>query len=154
MVTVSSKIITTYAGNGIFTTESPGDGGPATSASIYPQSIFMDTSGNLYCTENYGFRTRKIAAGSTIITNFAGSGYVSSVTGMGGLATSAGIPGSDPYVAGDNQGNIFIGSANRIFRVDGSTNFITLYAGNICVFYRLTPLLFVVFVRYQYSRLH
>jgi hypothetical protein len=53
---------------------------------------------------------------------------------MGGLATSATIPGIESYVVGDNSGNIFIGTSNRIFNVDGTTNIISLYSGEISVF--------------------
>jgi hypothetical protein len=51
------------------------------------------------------------------------------MAGMGGLATSAIIPGGTPFVAGDSLGNLFIGSEYKLFRVDGSTKMISLYAG-------------------------
>ncbi len=44
-VTVSTGIITTYAGTG--TASYSGDNGPATSAALsYPQGVALDTSGN------------------------------------------------------------------------------------------------------------
>jgi hypothetical protein len=134
VVTVSNKVISRYAGN-IGLSEG-GDDGPATSAGMVPQSIFMDTLGNMYFTSYQSYRVRKIATGTTIVTTFAGSG-VNSVTGMGGLATAASIPGIGPYIAGDNTGNLFIGTSNRIFRVDGSSNFITQYAGQFVILFFL-----------------
>ncbi len=130
VVTVSNKIISRYAGNG---QTSGGDGGRATSAGMQPPSIYLDTLGDMYFTSYVSYRVRKIAAGTTIVTTFAGSG-VNSVTGMGGLATSATISGHTPYIVGDNMGNIFIGTSNTVFRVDGSTNFITQYAGQFYFF--------------------
>jgi streptogramin lyase len=126
VVTLSTKKISKYAGNQVST--SGGDGGRATSAGMTPQSIFMDTLGNMYFSSYQSYRVGKIAAATTIVTTFAGSG-VNSVTGMGGLATAASISGISAYVVGDNMGNLFIGTSNRIFRVDGSSNFITQYAG-------------------------
>jgi hypothetical protein len=74
VVTVSTKIITKYAG--VYTSggsDRPGDGGPATSAAMKPQSIFLDSSGNMFVGDYGGYRVRKIAAGTKIITNFAGN---------------------------------------------------------------------------------
>jgi hypothetical protein len=130
VVTLSTKVITKYVGNGLngATASNAGEGGPATSAGINPLSIFMDTLGNLYVAEA-NYRVRKVAAtGNRIIKLFAGSGF-NTFTGMGGPATSATIRGATPYVAGDKFGNIFIGTDKRLFFVDGVNNFISLYSG-------------------------
>jgi hypothetical protein len=140
MVTLSTKIISRYAGNGVNTAGGPGDGGPATSASVRTPSIFMDTLGNLYATQLQGYRVRKIAADTKIITNFAGSpSSVGLVTGLGGFATSATLSGSTQRIIADQHGNLLIGAGNRLFRVDGATNFVTLHAG------QFTPLPFPFF---------
>jgi hypothetical protein len=128
VIAASNKIITRYAG--MYTSSAySGDGGPATSAKMNTQSMFINTIGDMFVGDDAGFRVRKIAAGTKIITNFAGSG-VNSVTGMGGKATSATIPGNYIFAAGDNLGDIFIGTGKRLFRVDGSTNIISVYSGN------------------------
>jgi hypothetical protein len=133
VVTVSSKIITTFAGTKA-NSNYFGDGGPATSAGMYPLSIFMDSTGNLYLTDYNGYRVRKIAAGTKIITTFAGTG-VNTMTGMGGPATSATFKGGAAYVVGDKSGNVYIGNDYRLFRVDGTSNhLIDVYAGNLFVF--------------------
>jgi uncharacterized protein (TIGR03437 family) len=64
--------IGTAAGNGLF--RYSGDGGPATSATLYlPYSIARDKSGNLYIVEPEQSRVRKVAPNG-IITTFAGTG--------------------------------------------------------------------------------
>jgi hypothetical protein len=130
VVTVSTKIITRYAGSGAYSygSKGTGDGGTAISATIYPMSIYMDSSSNLYVGEAQAYRVRKMDAITRIITNFAGSGS-GNMAGMGGFATSAIIPGSYPFVAGDSSGNLFISAVDKLFRVDGSTNLINFYAG-------------------------
>ena len=55
-----SGIITTVAGNG--TSAFSGDGGPATSASLYvPAAVAVDAAGNLYIADDDNHRVRKVA---------------------------------------------------------------------------------------------
>lgn len=84
----SGYTISTIAGTGIGGFS--GDGGPATSASLYsPSGIAYDAAGNLYIADSYNYRVRKVAPDGTIST-FAGNG--SSVeSGNGGPPTAAGI---------------------------------------------------------------
>jgi sugar lactone lactonase YvrE len=122
----STGVISTYAGNG--TNTSTGDGGPATNAgftSVY--SIAVDRQGNLYISENIGFRIRKVDTNG-IITTFAGTG-VSGYYGDGGAATAAQIR---PYaISADNSGNLlFTDTYNyRVRKIDTSGRIITV-AGN------------------------
>jgi uncharacterized protein (TIGR03437 family) len=51
--------ITTIAGNGTFT-PSKGDGGPAIAAQLDPYGIAVDTTGNLYVTDSFNARVRKL----------------------------------------------------------------------------------------------
>ncbi|RAU81966.1 NHL domain-containing protein [Pontibacter arcticus] len=82
----TSGIITTVAGNG--TAGFSGDGGPATSASLYyPWSVAVDAAGNLLITYYQNNRIRKVATNG-IISTFAGNGTAVS-GGDGGPATSA-----------------------------------------------------------------
>ncbi len=63
-VTVSTGIITTIAGKG--TTTYDGDGGAATSASIYePYGVSVDSSGNVYIADCYHNRIRKVTVTGT-----------------------------------------------------------------------------------------
>ena len=79
-------IITTIAGNGVNTTA--GDGGAATSASLYlPRGVAVDVYGNVYVGARDSNRVRKITPAG-VISTFIGNGTASS-TGDGGQASSA-----------------------------------------------------------------
>src|ERR1035437_473874 len=103
-------VLTVVAGNG--NAGFSGDGGPATSASLFnPAGVAVDSAGNLYVADYGNHRIRKVSGGT--ITTVAGSG------GYGG-----------PYgVAVDSAGNIYIGDDFFILKVSGGT--ITTVAGDI-----------------------
>lgn len=66
----NAQIITTVAGNGGSTL---GDGGPAVNASLNgPYGVAFDSHGNMYVTDGYHGRIRKINT-SGIITTIAGT---------------------------------------------------------------------------------
>ncbi|MES2702403.1 MAG: Ig-like domain-containing protein [Bacteroidota bacterium] len=123
-----SGIITTIAGTGV--AGFSGDGGPATAAKLnFPFDIKLDNDGNIYVSDGWNHRIRKIDA-SGIISTVAGTG-VPGFSGDGGLATAAQInepQGLDLNSAGD----LFFGeyTNNRVRKVNISTGIITTYAGN------------------------
>jgi trimeric autotransporter adhesin len=129
LVTKSSGIITTVAGDGIAGYE--GDGGQATSARLFdPYSVAVDASGNMYIADSLNDCIRLVTKSTGIITTVAGDGE-RGYTGDGGLATSASffaIYG----VAVDASGNIYIADTlgNRIRMVMKSTGIITTVAGS------------------------
>jgi len=93
----TNGIISTIAGCGApFDGSYSGDGGPATNATLNtPQGVAFDTVGNLYISDAYNCRIRKVAfAGSPSITlsnlspAYAGQ-YQVIVTGASGSITSA-----------------------------------------------------------------
>jgi sugar lactone lactonase YvrE len=115
-------VMTTVAGNGV--EGFSGDGGPATSASLYnPSNVAIDGAGNLYIADYRNYRIRKVDPNG-IISTVAGNGsYVFS--GDGGPATSAGL-GTPTAVAIDSVGNLYIGAEYigadyRIRKVAGVT---------------------------------
>jgi len=123
----TAGIISTYAGNGLYTYS--GDGGPATSAGLVgPYRVAVDTAGNVYIADQSGNRIRKVDTAG-IITTVAGtdtSGY----SGDGGPATAAEL--KDPYgLSVDISGNIYIADEgnNRVRKVS-TTGIITTVAGN------------------------
>lgn len=104
----SAGLIRTAAGTGVYGT--PGDGGPATLATLYsPQSIALDPGGNLYISDlalaSGAGNIRKVSTGG-IISTFAGNGSTGG-SGDGGPATSASLdqPGA---ITVDSFGNLYV----------------------------------------------
>jgi uncharacterized protein (TIGR03437 family) len=108
-------LITTYAGNGSETFS--GDGGMATAASLFaPNSVAVDSAGNLYIADTRHSCIRKVAT-TGIITTVAGNG-VAGYAGDNVAATSTSL--NEPYgIAVDSAGNLFIADTfnNRIRKV-------------------------------------
>jgi trimeric autotransporter adhesin len=133
MVTKSTGIITTVAGDGSYSYGNEGGEGLATSATLYyPTGVFVDASGNIYIADTANNRILMVTKSTGIITSVAGdgsSGYSS--VGDGGLATSARLH-NPRGVAIDASGNIYIADTNnhRIRMVTKSTGIITTVAGN------------------------
>ncbi len=123
----ASGVISTYAGTG--SVGFGGDGGPATNAEFnVPSGVAVDKSGNLYISDFYNYRVRKVNT-SGVISTVAGDG-VYGFGGDGGQATSAKI-GSILGVGVDQAGNVYIPdqSNGRIRKVDVS-GVITTFAGS------------------------
>jgi len=111
----SNGIIATVAGNG--TRGTSGDGGPATRAQLdWPSGIAVDGAGNLFISELFGHRVRKVSADG-IITTVAGNG-IEGFSGDGGPAVSAQLQWPNALAA-DGAGNLFISDAgnHRVRRV-------------------------------------
>lgn len=84
----TSGIISTVAGNG--TCGFTGDGGPATAAELcLPGGIGFDAQNNLYISDFFNFRVRRVASSGKINT-FAGTGQVG-YNGEGLLATKTNL---------------------------------------------------------------
>ncbi|MHB8514405.1 MAG: NHL repeat-containing protein [Dehalococcoidia bacterium] len=117
--------IATFAGNG--TAAFSGDGGPATSASLYlPSGVAVDSAGNLYIADQYNCRVRKVAGG--IISTVAGNGACA-YGGDGGPATSASL--NQPYgVAVDSAGNLYIADTINCRVRKVAAGIISTVAGN------------------------
>jgi sugar lactone lactonase YvrE len=96
-------VIRTVAGNGQL--GFGGDGDPATSARLWPTSVAVDESGNLFIAESLNNRVRKVTPDGVIRT-VAGNG-TDSFGGDGGPATAAQLS-SPEGLAVDVAGNLFI----------------------------------------------
>jgi uncharacterized protein (TIGR03437 family) len=126
---VQNGTITTVAGDGTYTLlpGSLGDGGPATSATLFfPGGVAVDSSENIYIADTFNNRIRKVANG--IINTVAGNGS-GSYSGDGDSATSAGLSGPSG-IAVDSGGNLFIADTGdqRVREVTNGT--ITTIAGS------------------------
>jgi uncharacterized protein (TIGR03437 family) len=112
----SAGVITAVAGSGAH--GSSGDGGLATSASLDPNGLAVDSAGNIYIADQNS-RIRKVNTAG-VISTIAGTG-ISGFSGDGGPATSATIsnPGD---VALDAAGNLYLADAdnNRVRKIVGA----------------------------------
>ena len=129
-IDAASGIITTVAGAA--SSGFAGDGGPASAARFdHPTHIALDRSGNLFISDQWNNRVRRIDAATGIITTYAGNGTSNGALGDGGPATAASIWQSDE-LAFDPAGNLLIGDVyhSSIRKVDRNTGVITTIAGN------------------------
>ena len=136
-VTKATGTITTIVNvNGQITvipTYPPGDGGPATAATLKsPCGVYLDSALNIYIADTNNNRIRKVTAATGIISTVVNtSGHETDPfggypLGDGGAATAATL--NKPYgVWLDGAGNIFIADADnhRIRKVTAATGIIT-----------------------------
>jgi sugar lactone lactonase YvrE len=120
-------VITTIAGTGV--NAYTGDGGAATSATLYnPEGLLVTSAGDVLVAEEANSVVRKIAASGTIST-FAGSAFYG-YQGDGGSATNARLEGPTD-VALDAAGNVYItDTANMVIRRVTTDGTIQTVAGN------------------------
>jgi sugar lactone lactonase YvrE len=125
---MTDYVITTAVGTG--EKGFAGDGGPATAALLNgPFDVAFDGAGNLYFSDTFNHRIRRVDAQSGVITTVAGDGQAG-YAGDGGPAVRASL--NEPYgIAIDRAGNIFIADRlnRRVRRVDAASGIITTLAG-------------------------
>ena len=131
-VTVSTGIISTYAGV-IGKYGSTGDGGAATAANLsFPGGLALDAQGNLYIADSSNQTVRMVSAKDGTISTFAGIPGQFGHTGNGGPPAAAKL--NFPLdVTVDSQGNVYIADADNddIREVTaGSAPTINLIAGS------------------------
>jgi hypothetical protein len=137
----AAGIISTVAGNGVRLVYA-GDGGIATSASLYnPIGISVDANNNFYIGDNYHIRQVNTATG--IISSVAGTGSMN-FSGDGGPATSAGVYGGSTDF--DNNGNMYVPDGPRIRKVFScfQTSSYSMNAQSLCLNATAQPITFTV----------
>jgi sugar lactone lactonase YvrE len=133
-VSADTGLIQVLAGTYGVTIPDGGDGGPATSATLYyPEFVACDAAGNVYISELGSGRVRKVDAQSGIITTFAGSGYsgYGYASGDGGPATSATLVQPGPLTL-DASGSVYVADLGTgvLRKVDAKTGIISTVAGD------------------------
>jgi len=129
-VNKSTGVITTIAGTGA--TGFSGDGGPALAATFnFPLSVAVDSQGNIYVSDCFNDRIRKIG-NNGIITTVVGNATNAQFDGdTPKAATSAHL--ANPFgIAVDSQDNLYIADTGnqRIRKVTKSTGQISTVAGS------------------------
>jgi hypothetical protein len=127
-VNLASGVITTVAGNG--TAGYSGDNGKATAAELCnPQSVAVDSVGDLFIADQSNQRIREVNHTTGVITTVAGNGS-EGVAGDYAHATAAELY-NPAGVAVDAAGNIFIADTgnDHIREVNHATGIITTVAG-------------------------
>ena len=128
MINISTDTIYTLAGS---KAGFSGDTGPASAARFwYPLGIALDSANNIYISDTYENRIRKINHSNDTINTIIGNG-TSAFSGDGGPASAAEV-WQPHYLSFDKAGNLFIADmANgRIREVTVSNGNITTLAGD------------------------
>jgi sugar lactone lactonase YvrE len=116
-------VVSTLAGSGV---NSYGDGTGTSSGFSAPNSVTIDSAGNVYVADSSNYRIRKITSAG-VVSTFAGSG---TSTYLDATGTSAGF--NSPYgIAVDSAGNVYVGDTNnhRIRKIT-SAGVVTTLAGS------------------------
>lgn len=126
----ATSIITRIAGGA--TSGYAGDGGPATAARINSsRGLAVDATGNVYLSDSWSHRVRRVDAVTGVITTVVGNGLTSGPLGDGGPATAASLY-MPSWIGFDPAGNLVVADLNhsRIRKVDRNTGVISTIAGN------------------------
>src|ERR1044071_6201217 len=118
-VRMAEYVITTAVGTG--EKGFAGDGGPANAALLNgPFDVAFDAAGNLYFSDTFNQRVRRVDVATGVITTFAGTGE-QGYGGEGGPAVPASL--NEPYgIVLDRAGNLFMADRlnRRVRRVDAA----------------------------------
>jgi sugar lactone lactonase YvrE len=134
-IVLATKIITTVAGQADGSSGFSGDGGPATAAKLDgPQGLTVDSAGNIYISDTYNHRVRRVDASSGIIDTYAGGGDRADDAADGGLATAAKLEYPEALVF-DRDGHLLISASGRVRRIDKNSRIVSTVTTEIGISY-------------------
>ncbi len=127
-ISAATGLITTVAGTGV--RGYSGDYSIATAALLdHPESVLLDSAGNLFIGDMSNDRIRKVDAATGIITTVAGKG-VNAGIGDDGPATAAMLRGPTGLFIDAARNIIFADSSdNRVRKISAQSKFISSVAG-------------------------
>jgi sugar lactone lactonase YvrE len=127
-VPVATLQMSTVAGTG--TAGYNGDGLATGAQLYYPAGTAVDGAGNIYISDQYNHRIRKVNAVTGLISTIAGTG-LEGFLGEGGPATSARLA-YPTGIAVDGVGNVYFADQynQRIRKITAATGIITTTAGS------------------------
>jgi trimeric autotransporter adhesin len=122
-VVLATDVISTVAGSGNY--QYSGDNAPATAAGVDPFDVAVDTNGNLYISDNYNNRIRKVTAATQNISTLAGM----NAAGNSGNGTALYAPQG---ISVDANANVyFVDLGNNVVKmINQATNHISVVAGS------------------------
>jgi sugar lactone lactonase YvrE len=116
--------VTTFAGDG---TGGYLDGNGTGAEFSNPQGLAMDAAGNIYVSDSFNNRIRKIATDGTV-TTIAGNGTAGYVDSADGASAEFYAPAG---LTVDGQGNIYVADyGNNVIRKITTAGAVSTYAGN------------------------
>ena len=116
--------VTTFAGDG---TGGYLDGNGTGAEFSNPQGLAMDVAGNIYISDSFNNRIRKIATDGTV-TTIAGNGTAGYVDSADGASAEFYAPAG---LTVDGQGNIYVADyGNNVIRKITAAGAVSTYAGN------------------------
>ena len=126
-IDAATGVITTIAGTGV--QGFSGDGGPASAAELWNAAgVAIDGLGNVYVSDSYNSRVRRIDATTGVIDTIAGDGGFGE-TGSGGPAVDAELQFPNSIVIAADSAVLFV-SGSYLHRIDPATGILTTLAGS------------------------
>jgi sugar lactone lactonase YvrE len=117
-----SGLVSTFAGSGSSGSQ---NGSVGTATFAYPYAVAVDSSGNVYVSDNTNNLIRKISGG--VVSTLAGQAGVAGATNATGTNATFSSPGG---VAVDSAGNIYVAdSGNHLIRIITPGGVVSTFAG-------------------------
>jgi sugar lactone lactonase YvrE len=128
-ISAADHKITTVAGNGLFSNNGSKDGIISTSSEVSPLFLSVDADNNIYFSDMFSGRIRKVTASTGMISTIARD-IDGTNGGNGSLVSEVGIGSPWGFCMAANGDIYFIGDFISVKKIDKKTNIVTKIAGN------------------------